>query len=137
MNLLWLVLSGFWLFLAYIVAGLVFCIFIITIPFGLASFRIGIFALWPFGRTVVKRPTAGAASTIGNVLWFVLAGIWIALGHVLTGLLLCVTVIGLPLGLANFKMIPVALTPLGRDIVSTRSLEAAYAEAVSFDRPSA
>lgn len=119
LNVLWLVLSGFWLFLGYLAAGALWCITIIGIPFGLASFRIGIFALWPFGRTVVRRESAGVASGIGNVFWFVLSGIWLAIGHVVTGVLLCVTVIGIPLGLANFKMIPVSLLPLGREIVPT------------------
>lgn len=119
LNVIWLVLSGFWLFLAYLVAGALWCITIIGIPFGLASFRIGFFALWPFGRTVVKRESAGVASGIGNVFWFVLSGIWLAIGHVVTGVLLCLTVIGIPLGLANFKMVPVSLLPLGREIVPT------------------
>ncbi len=119
LNIIWLVLSGFWLFLAYLVAGALWCITIIGIPFGLASFRIGFFALWPFGRTVVKRDSAGIFSGIGNVLWFVFSGIWLAIGHVVTGVLLCLTVIGIPLGLANFKMVPVSLLPLGREIVPT------------------
>jgi uncharacterized membrane protein YccF (DUF307 family) len=119
LNVIWLVLSGFWLFLAYLLAGALWCITIIGIPFGLASFRIGFFALWPFGRTVVKRESAGIFSGIGNVLWFVFSGIWLAIGHVVTGVLLCCTVIGIPLGLANFKMVPVSLLPLGREIVPT------------------
>lgn len=119
LNIIWLVLSGFWLFLAYLVAGALWCITIIGIPFGLASFRIGFFALWPFGRTVVKRDSAGIFSGIGNVLWFVFSGIWLAIGHVVTGVLLCLTVIGIPLGLANFRMVPVSLLPLGREIVPT------------------
>ena len=93
-------------------------ILIITIPFGVAALRIGIFALWPFGKTVVRRADAGAGSAIGNVLWFVLAGWWLVLLHVVTGVLLCVTIIGVPLGLANFKLIPVTFRPFGRDIVS-------------------
>lgn len=119
LNVIWLILSGFWMFLGYMVVGVLWCITIIGIPFGLASFRIGIFALWPFGRTVVKRGGAGLPSGIGNVFWFVLSGIWLALGHVVTGVLLCITVIGIPLGLANFKMVPVSLLPLGREIVPT------------------
>jgi uncharacterized membrane protein YccF (DUF307 family) len=117
LNLIWLVLCGFWLFLAYLFFGAICCILIITIPFGLASFRIAAFALWPFGRTVVQRPDAGAASAIGNVIWFVFAGLWLALGHLVTGAALCCTIVGIPLGLANFKLIPVSLMPLGRVIV--------------------
>ncbi|MBB5853232.1 YccF domain-containing protein [Amycolatopsis umgeniensis] len=117
LNVIWLVLCGLWMALGYVVAGVICCILIITIPFGLASFRIAAYALWPFGRTVVERRDAGAASTIGNVIWFVFAGLWLAIGHVLTGVALCVTIIGIPLGVANFKMIPVSLMPLGKEIV--------------------
>jgi uncharacterized membrane protein YccF (DUF307 family) len=119
LNLLWLVLSGFWFFIAYVVAGVVMCIFIVTIPFGIASFRLAAFVLWPFGRTLVPRPTAGAASTIGNVIWFVLVGLWMAIGHLISGVLLCLTVIGIPLGLGNFKLAAVAIAPLGKEIVPT------------------
>ncbi|GAA4678841.1 YccF domain-containing protein [Streptomyces buecherae] len=119
LNVIWLVLSGFWLACAYVLAGLILCITIIGIPFGIASFRIARFALWPFGYTAVERRDAGAPSCVGNVLWLLLAGWWLALSHVVTGLLLCVTIIGIPLGVANFKLIPVSLTPLGRDIVPT------------------
>lgn len=117
LNVIWLVLSGFWMAIAYVLAGIVCCILIITIPFGLASFRIAGFALWPFGRTVVNRPTAGAASFIGNVIWFLVAGLWLAIGHLVTGILMCVTIIGIPLGLGSFKLIPVSIAPLGKDIV--------------------
>ncbi|MGA4840218.1 YccF domain-containing protein [Streptomyces sp. G45] len=119
LNIIWLVLCGFWMCLAYLFAGAVLCVTIIGIPFGLAAFRIGLFALWPFGRKAVERPDAGAPSLIGNVIWLLLAGWWLALGHVFTGVLLCLTIIGIPLGLANFKLIPVSLLPLGREIVPT------------------
>ena len=118
MNVLWIVLSGLWLAIGYAVAGVVLCILIITIPFGIAAFRLAAFTLWPFGRAVVRKPDAGAASAVGNVIWFVLAGLWMALAHVFTGILLCVTIIGIPLGLGNFKLIPVSIAPLGKDIVS-------------------
>lgn len=124
LNVIWLILSGFWLALGYVLAGLVCFILIITIPFGFASFRIAGFALWPFGRTVVRRPGAGAASTIGNILWLVLFGWWLALAHLITGIALCITLIGIPLGLANFKLIPVSLTPLGREIVPAQAANA-------------
>ena len=117
LNVIWLVLCGVWMAIGYAVAGIICCILIVTIPFGIASFRIGAYALWPFGRTVVRQPTAGFWSALGNVIWVVVAGVWLALGHVVTGLLLCLTIIGIPLGIANFKMIPVALLPLGRQIV--------------------
>ncbi|MFD6068826.1 YccF domain-containing protein [Amycolatopsis lurida] len=117
LNVIWLVLCGLWMALGYVVAGVICCILIVTIPFGLASFRIAAYALWPFGRTVVDRRDAGAASTIGNVIWFLFAGLWLAIGHVVTGVALCITIIGIPLGVANFKMIPVSLMPLGKEIV--------------------
>lgn len=119
LNIIWLVLCGFWMAIGYAVAGVVCCILIITIPFGIASFRIANFALWPFGRTLVRRPTAGAMSVVGNVIWFLVAGIWLAIGHLTAGIAMCLTIIGIPLGIASFKMIPVSLLPLGREIVST------------------
>ena len=126
LNILWLVFSGFWMFLGYMLVGLLWWITILGIPFGIASFRIGLFALWPFGRTIVKKPGAGVASGIANVLWLILSGIWLAIGHAFTGILLCITVIGIPLGVANFKMIPISLWPLGHDIVPTDALNAAF-----------
>jgi uncharacterized membrane protein YccF (DUF307 family) len=121
LNVIWFVLAGFWLAIGYALAGILAFILIITIPFGFAAFRIALFALWPFGRRIVRQPTAGVGSTIGNVVWIILFGWELALGHLLTGIALCLTVIGIPLGLANFKLIPVSLTPLGREIVSTNS----------------
>ncbi|NGO41057.1 YccF domain-containing protein [Streptomyces ureilyticus] len=119
LNVIWLVLSGFWLFLGYLFAGVLLCITIIGIPFGIAAFRIGVYALWPFGHTTVERHGAGAASFVGNILWLILAGWWLALTHIVTGVLQCLTIIGIPLGIANFKLIPVSLVPLGREIVRT------------------
>ena len=125
LNLIWLVLSGLWLALGYAVAGLVMCLLIITIPFGIAAFRLAGFVLWPFGRTLVRRPGAGAPSAIANVLWFVFVGIEMAIVHVALGVALCLTIIGIPLGVANFKLALVALAPLGKEIVSTRDPRAA------------
>jgi uncharacterized membrane protein YccF (DUF307 family) len=124
LNIIWFLLAGVWMFLGYLVAAVICFILIITIPFGIASLRIGVFALWPFGKTVVKRADAGVASGIGNVLWFVLCGWWLAIGHLVTGILLCITLIGIPLGLANFKLIPVSLLPFGREIVSIDQAQA-------------
>ena len=117
LNMLWLVLSGVWLAITYFLCGVVLCILIITIPFGIACFRMAAFVLWPFGRAVVRKPDAGAPSTIANVIWFLLAGIWMAVAHVVLGVLLCLTIIGIPLGLGNFKLAAVALAPLGKEIV--------------------
>jgi uncharacterized membrane protein YccF (DUF307 family) len=123
LNIIWFVFAGFWTALGYALAALIMFILIITIPFGVAALRIGVFALWPFGKTVVRRSDAGAGSAIGNVLWFILAGWWLILMHVVTGVALCITIIGIPLGLANFKLIPVAFRPFGRDIVSIEDAE--------------
>jgi uncharacterized membrane protein YccF (DUF307 family) len=123
-NVIWLVLSGIWLAIAYVIIGMVMCLLIITIPFGVASFRLASFVLWPFGRTTVRRPDAGAPSLIANVLWFFLAGLWMAIAHIVLGVALCLTVIGIPLGLGNFKLAGVALAPLGKQIVRTDDLRA-------------
>lgn len=117
LNLIWLVLAGFWLALLYVLLGILACVLIITIPFGLACFRIAAFALWPFGRRIVRRPGAGAPSLIGNIIWIILFGWELALTHLVTGIALCLTVIGIPLGLANLKLIAVSLLPLGTEIV--------------------
>jgi uncharacterized membrane protein YccF (DUF307 family) len=123
LNVIWLVFGGLWLALGYAVVGIVMCILIITIPFGIAAFRIALFCIWPFGRTLIRRDDAGAGSVIGNVIWFILAGWWLAIGHLVTGVLMCLTIIGIPLGLANFKLIPVSLTPFGREIVDIDEAE--------------
>jgi uncharacterized membrane protein YccF (DUF307 family) len=127
LNIIWLILSGLWLAIGYALAGVVMCILIITIPFGLQSFKLAGYALWPFGRTVVKRPEAGGASVIGNVLWLLLAGWWLALLHIAAALLLAITIIGFPLAIANLKLVPVALWPFGREIVKSTDITAALA----------
>ena len=121
LNVIWLIFGGIWLALGYVLAGVICCLLIVTIPFGIASFRIAAYAIWPFGRSIVDRggrPTTMA--TLGNVIWIVVAGIWLAIGHVLTAIPMFVSIIGIPLGIANLKMIPVSLTPLGKEIVETR-----------------
>ena len=127
LNLIWLVLSGLWLALGYALAGLVMCVLIVTIPFGIAAFRLAAYVLWPFGRTIVRRPGAGAPSAIANVIWFILVGVWMALAHVALGIALCLTIIGIPLGLGNFKLAVVALAPLGKEIVRADDRRAAGA----------
>ena len=117
LNVIWLIFGGFWLALGYAFAAFVMLILIITIPFSFAAGRMALFCLWPFGRTLVRKPGAGTGALIGNVIWIILAGWWLALGHVITGIAMCITIIGIPLGLANFKLIPVSLTPFGREIV--------------------
>ncbi|GAB2777099.1 YccF domain-containing protein [Streptomyces daliensis] len=117
LNLLWLVFCGIWMAIGYVIAGVICCVLIITIPFGVASFRIAGYVLWPFGRTTVEHPGAGAPSFVGNVIWTVFAGWWLALGHLLTSIPLFVSIIGIPFGWANLKLIPISLMPLGRDVV--------------------
>ena len=117
LNIIWLVLSGFWLFLGYAVAALLMFILIVTIPWGIAAWRIGVYSLWPFGKAVVDKPNAGVWSVLGNIIWVLLAGWWLALAHIASALALAITIIGIPFAWANLKMVPVALLPLGKDIV--------------------
>lgn len=117
LNIIWLVLSGLWLAIGYALAGVLMCILILTIPFGFQAFKLAGYSLWPFGRTVVKREDAGPASVLGNILWLLLAGWWLALLHLVSAVLLAITIIGLPLALANLKLVPAALWPFGREIV--------------------
>lgn len=126
LNLIWFVFGGLWLAIVYALIGLVACVLIITIPWGIASFRIAGYALWPFGRTIVDKPGAGAASVLGNIIWVVIAGIWIVLAHLITAIAQAITIIGIPLALANLKMIPVTLLPLGKDIVPITRTSAAH-----------
>ena len=119
LNVIWLVLCGWWMTLAYLLAGLICFVLIITIPFGIAAWRIAGYVLWPFGRTVEMRRDFGVGAALGNILWIVLIGWWLAIGHLISGITLCITIIGIPLGLANFKLIPISLMPLGVQIVPT------------------
>ncbi|HTX25941.1 MAG TPA: YccF domain-containing protein [Streptosporangiaceae bacterium] len=120
LNVIWLTLCGWWMALAYAVAGLICVALIITIPFGIAAFRIGGYVLWPFGRQIEARERAGLGAAVGDIIWIVLIGWWLALGHLVSGMALCLTIIGIPLGLANFKIIPISLMPLGVRITSGR-----------------
>ena len=117
-NILWLVLAGWWLALLYLIAGVIACLLIITIPFGLQAFKLANFALWPFGRVAVPSRDADAGtSLVGNIIWIILPGGELAIAHVVAGVVLCLTLIGIPLGLASFKMVPLALLPFGKEIV--------------------
>ena len=117
LNIIWFVFSGFWLWLAYMLAGIICCVLIVTIPWGIASFRMANYAAWPFGRELIDKPNAGHLSLLGNVIWVIVAGWWLALTHIATGIALCLTIIGIPLAIANFKLIQVSLMPLGKQIV--------------------
>jgi uncharacterized membrane protein YccF (DUF307 family) len=134
LNILWLVLSGLWMAIGWVLASLLMFLLIVTIPFGIQGMKIATFALWPFGRTLVRRPDAGAPSAIGNVIWLVLAGWWLALGHLVAAVALAITIIGIPLAAGHIKLVPVSLWPFGREIVSideARALGAAEAVTVS------
>ncbi len=117
LNVIWLVFGGLWMAAGYLVAALVSFLLIVTIPFGFASLRIASYALWPFGRTIVDKPAAGTGALIGNVIWVLLFGLWLAIGHLVSAVAMAVTIIGIPLALANLKLIPVSLMPLGKQIV--------------------
>jgi uncharacterized membrane protein YccF (DUF307 family) len=119
LNLVWLVLHGWLLALAYALAGVVACVFVVTIPFGIAAFRLAGFVVWPFGRTTVRAPGAGVASAVGNLVWFLVAGWWLALVHLVAGIAFCLTVVGIPFGVASFKLAAVGLFPLGKRVVDT------------------
>jgi len=121
LNVIWLIFGGLWLALGYLVAALVCFLLIITIPFGFASLRIASYALWPFGRTIVEKPGTGTGALVGNVIWVLLFGLWLALGHFVSAVAMATTIIGIPLALANLKLIPVSLVPLGKEIVPVNS----------------
>jgi uncharacterized membrane protein YccF (DUF307 family) len=117
LNVIWLIFGGLWLALGYLLAALVCFLLIVTIPFGFAALRIASYALWPFGRTIIDKPGAGSGTLIGNIIWLVLFGIWLAIGHLVSAVAMALTIIGIPLALANLKLIPVSLVPLGKEIV--------------------
>ena len=122
LNVIWLLFGGIWLALGYFLFGLLACLLVITIPVGVASFRMGAYALWPFGKTVVAKPGAGAGSAIMNGIWFVIGGVWLALGHLTTAAAQAVTIVGIPLAIANIKMIPVTCFPFGKTIVDSAAI---------------
>jgi len=121
LNVLWFIFgSGFILGLGYALAALICVLLVVTIPFAVASWRLAVYSFWPFGRTLVDKPGAGVGAGIGNVLWLVVAGWWIALLHLIAGVAQCITIIGIPFGIANFKLVPAALWPLGREVTEIR-----------------
>ncbi|NHA67812.1 YccF domain-containing protein [Phycicoccus flavus] len=124
LNVIWFVFGGFWLALGYALAGVVFCVLVVTIPLGVASFRMASYALWPFGRAVVDKPGSGGGALVLNIVWILLAGWWLALGHLTTAVAQAVTIVGIPLAVANLKLIPVSLVPYGKDIVPRDSIPA-------------
>jgi len=132
LNVIWLVFAGFWMAAGYLLAAILLAITIVGLPFAKQSLKLARYALWPFGWALVQSPTRyRTLSTVGNVLWFVLAGWWLAIGHIATGIALCLTIIGIPLGIADFKMAGAALVPFGRTVVPAHELNIGMVEADS------
>ena len=117
LNVLWFILGGFVSGTAWVIAGLLLAITVVGLPWTPAAFRIAGFTYWPFGRVVVD-PDAGAGSVVLNVLWFVLAGWWLALHHILLAAALAVTIIGIPFAWQHVKLAMLSLTPVGKDVVA-------------------
>ena len=118
LNVIWLLFGGLWLALGYVLAALICFLLIVTIPFGFASLRIASYALWPFDRTIVDKPGVRTGALVGNVVWILVCGIWLAIGHLVSAVAMALTIVGIPLALANLKLIPVSLVPMGKQIVS-------------------
>jgi uncharacterized membrane protein YccF (DUF307 family) len=116
-NILWMLLGGILISIYYALVGLLFCITIIGIPFGVQLFKMAGFALWPFGHQVTAGPNdSGCMSIFMNIIWIVLGGVEIAVMHAVFGLICCVTIVGIPFGLQHFKMALLALAPFGKNI---------------------
>jgi uncharacterized membrane protein YccF (DUF307 family) len=126
-NLIWFILSGVWLGIAYVVAGVVACLTIIGIPFGIQSFKLAGYVMWPFGRTLAESSGHRFSKGVMNVIWIIVGGIWLAITHVLLGALLCLTIIGIPFGIKNFSMAKLALFPFDYSVVD-RDVDPAPAE---------
>ena len=118
LNVLWLVFGGLEMAIGWLIAAVIMAITIIGLPWARAALTIALYTLLPFGQTVVDRPTgAGPLGFIGNLIWLVLAGWWLALGHLIVAILLAVTIIGLPFAWAHLKLAALALWPVGKDVV--------------------
>lgn len=116
-NILWLILVGWHTAIDWLLLGLLLCLPIITIPFAVQCFKFAAFTLWPFGRVAVKDTTSPGGSLLGNILWFI-PGLVLALAYFLGGVILCITIIGIPFGVQAFKFAVLALAPFGRVIVT-------------------
>lgn len=118
-NIIWLVFGGIFIAIEYVIASFLLMVTIIGIPFGLQTLKLAMLALWPFGTTHVTTENAtGCLSTLMNIIWLLVGGIWIALSHALFGLLFYITIIGIPFGRQHFKLASIALSPFGKDVVS-------------------
>lgn len=118
-NLVWLLFGGIVIAIEYLIGSILLIVTVIGIPFGIQTLKMASLAVWPFGRdTRVHERASGCLYILMNVLWLICGGLWIAISHVLFGLLLCITIIGIPFGLQHFKLTAIALNPFGRDIVN-------------------
>ncbi len=120
-NVLWLIFAGIWLAFGYALSGLILCITIIGIPFGIQAFKLAGLTLWPFGRSVARTANGGCLEVVFNIVWLVFFGWELFLLHIFTGVLLCVTIIGIPFGIQAFKLSMLALWPFGHSVVSGQS----------------
>ena len=117
-NLIWFIFGGLILGLGYILGGLILCLTIVGIPFGVQLMKLGLFAMWPFGREAVQRnKQMGCLSILLNVVWIIFGGIEVALAHLALGVTFCITIIGIPFGLQHFKLMMLALIPFGYEVV--------------------
>ena len=117
-NIIWLLFGGIIIAIEYFISSFLLIITIVGIPFGVQTMKLGLLALWPFGaETRQGDRSSGCLYILMNILWILLGGIWIALSHFVFGLILCITIIGIPFGMQHFKLAGIALTPFGRDII--------------------
>jgi len=117
-NILWLIFGGLSSAIAYCIGGIALCFTVIGIPFGLQCFKIAGFVIWPFGRMAVNKPeSSGGVRVLLNILWLLIAGLWLALGHIFLGIILCITIIGIPFGKQHFKLVEISLMPFGKMII--------------------
>lgn len=117
-NLIWLLFGGLWAALGYIVGGLTLCLTIVGIPFGLQCFKLAGLVLWPFGREVISTSSdSGCLTLFLNIIWIIFGGIWVAIMHIVFGLLLFITIIGIPFARQHFKLVEISLAPFGKKIV--------------------
>jgi len=118
-NLVWLIFGGIIIAVEYFIGSLILIITIVGIPFGIQTLKMAALAIWPFGRdTRLHERSSGCLYILMNVLWLITGGLWIAATHAIFGVILCITIIGIPFGLQHFKLTAIALSPFGRDIVN-------------------
>ncbi|MPZ12626.1 MAG: YccF domain-containing protein [Kiloniellaceae bacterium] len=131
LNVLWILTGGLWMALAWLVAGVIMAITIVGLPWARAAFNIASYTLLPFGRVAVSREAVmgredlgtGPLGTLGNLVWLLLAGWWLALGHILVALALAITLIGIPFAWAHLKLVPISLWPIGKVVLDRDEAE--------------